>query len=123
MSNKKKKKRSPFTLAQTWKYCLQMWKFVAENYEGEANDIEWLKTIWTKKNKVEFLFTRCDCFFCDYSNRQENVDCEVSCPGAKVSPRFHCCNKAYSFARNPKKFYQKLKRLDALRRRKEKRTR
>lgn len=113
---KKKIKSSPFTLAQTWKYCLEMWKWVSENYDPEANDVYGLKEQWMEENGFKLKHTASDCFFCDYADRQEDTACSVSCPGAMVAPRFNCDNDAYSFDEKPKKFYQKLLRMDQKRR-------
>jgi len=113
---KKKIKSSPFTLAQTWKYCLAMWKWIAENYDSEFNTVRQLKEQWMKENGFRLKYTYTDCFFCDYSNRQKDIECEVSCPGAMVAPGFHCGADAYHFDEKPKKFYQKLLRMDRKRR-------
>ena len=115
---KKKIKRSPFTLSQTWKYCLAMWKWVSENYDEEVNNVGLLKAQWVRENKFSMKYTGTDCFFCDYSNRQKNDACHISCPGAMVAPRFDCDHSAYCYGEKPKKFYQKLLRLDAKRRKK-----
>ena len=109
---RKKIKRGPFTLAQTWEYCLAMWKWVSENYIAGLNTVEELKKRWLYENKIRMGWRGLSCFFCDYSNHQKNKACSKSCPGAKVSPNFDCLNPAYYFTSKPRKFYQKLLRMD-----------
>lgn len=114
---KKKIKTSPFTLAQTWKHCLAMWKWVAEHYIEGINTVEQLKEQWIEENGFRLKHTCSDCFFCDYSNRQKNTNCSVSCPGTMVAPRFDCFNSAYHYDDKPEKFYQKLLKMNQKRRR------
>lgn len=115
---KKKIKESPFTLAQTWKHCLAMWKWVSENYVEGINDVEQLKQQWVKENGFRLIHSNFGgCFFCDYANRQKNSACSVACPGAMVAPRFDCFNSTYYYDTKPKKFYQKLLKMDKKRRR------
>lgn len=108
---KKKIKTSPFTLAQTWEHCLAMWKWISENYAAGTNTVSQLKEQWIKENGFVLKHTLVDCFFCDYSNRQKNAACSVSCPGVMVAPQFDCCHPAYSHDTEPKKFYQNLLRI------------
>lgn len=117
---KKKSKTSPFTLAQTWKYCLQMWKDVADEYEKYNQQIfvSDLKTQWIKNHGFCLQNTWSDCFFCDYANRQKDTSCKTDCPGALVAPHFFCGNSAYNYSTKPRKFYQKLLRMDKKRRKK-----
>lgn len=111
--------RSPFTLAQTWKYCLAMWEWVSDIYIQDRGDsVEDLKEQWCRENRVWFEKTSTYCFFCDYANHRKDSSCQVSCPGVRVSPRFDCFNPTYSYRDKPVKFYKKLLKMEKKRKRK-----
>ena len=103
-----------WTLNQTWKYCLKMWKWIAEQVQkNNVWYIEELKQQWLQEHK--FSKNLCNnCFFCDYN---EQDDCS-GCPGKLVTKSFDCCNHAYHFVHSPIKFYKKLLQLDKKRRHK-----
>lgn len=111
------------TLNQTWKNCLQMWKWIDEVWDLEM-DVEKLKWQWLKEHgnpKVHF-----GCFFCEYQEKNDPIgDIRGSlwdkssgcqhCPGVIVDPHFHCENEQCHYLEDPKGFYQILLELDAIR--------
>jgi len=109
------------TLAQTWKLCLQMWKWIVKEIEkGTDLSVESLKQEWIDEHGYKAIEN--DCFFCDYGGSNMGYEGDASgctnCPGRAVSKRFSCCAKSYHYYHKPKKFYQKLLELDAERKKK-----
>lgn len=100
------------TLNQTWKYCLEMWEWVAEQIkQGTDLDVDALKEKWLRKyTHIRSLYN--DCFFCEYLKRHcTEGDCST-CPGKLVNKRFYCNNQTYHYDRKPLKFYQKLVKMN-----------
>lgn len=117
MKPKKKIKRPPFTLEETWKYCLAMWKWIAKNYKKD-DDISALKEFWMEKNN----FSDCDsnCFFCEFADRKNPSAKDLremcnNCPGKLVFKSFSCMNPSYDYDDYPVKFYKKLVQLNKIR--------
>jgi hypothetical protein len=102
------------TLAKTWKECLKMWKDITTLSEYEDMSIIDAKESWMENNGYDYASSTDYCFFCDYTQERE-VGCD-SCPGRLVAPQFSCCNIAYHYEHKPKKFYQKLLKMDKKRR-------
>jgi len=106
------------TLEQTWRHCLAMWKWIAEEVKQEGTwDVYVLKIEWMYKHP-QFGRIVAGCFFCQYDYEQGTAACS-QCPGRLVSKSFHCQDhKTYCFSEKPVKFYQKL--LELNKKRKEK---
>lgn len=102
------------TLNQTWKNCLQMWKWIDRVWEPGIG-VTALKKQWMRMHLPTISVTF-DCFFCDYDEvRGEKQRC-VICPGRLVSNRFRCeAYTSYHWRDKPKQFYKKLLQLDAKR--------
>jgi len=98
------------TLGQTWKQCLAMWKWIAEQKkQGRELDGEGLKAIWMEKYP-RFGEIENNCFFCEYDTKRSG-DCS-NCPGKLVSKRFDCINITYDYYDKPIQFYRKLVELN-----------
>lgn len=106
-----------YSLRETWKHCMAMWKYVAENWNGSSKHIYVLKSNWLEHNG--FSYIGADCFFCHYQGQHEkrfrkNINqsnfCE-GCPGGEVAPRFDCYDSEWDT--DPVKFYRVLKRMYA----------
>jgi len=106
------------TLEQTWRHCLAMWKWIAEEAkQGSTWDVYDLKAEWMDKHP-QFGGIIVSCFFCHYDDEQGCGDCS-QCPGRLVDKEFHCLyHETYHFPEKPVKFYQKL--LELNKKRKEK---
>lgn len=99
------------TLNQTWKYCLQMWKWIAEQIKiDHTQSVSELKRLWLKNNKFHTLHLRSRCFFCAYASHFGNT-CD-NCPAKLIDKNFHCINQEYNYEFATIKFYQKLVRLN-----------
>lgn len=104
------------TLEQTWKYCLQMWKWIAEQRKGNpTQNIVFLKWEWLKKHAYYSVMN--DCFFCEYNSRHKTKDTKPRkgcprCPAFLVDSRFNCMDTPYDYAKHPIEFYQKLVKLN-----------
>lgn len=96
------------TLDEIWKECLEMWKWISENYEETGENVDRLKLRYMDDNE-RLGHVPASCFFCLYATLCEN------CPGALVDPSFKCKNSEYHYQLKPKKFYQELLRLNAIR--------
>ena len=98
-------------LNETWKLCLKMCKWVAENCGG-GELVDCLKDQWCiEHNFVGKKQLTNNCFFCNYVREKGRVDCGF-CPGRKVDPEFNCCNREYGYSSKPKTFYKKLVQLN-----------
>jgi len=97
------------TLNETWKNCLAMWKWIAEQIRGGSKlSVEELKEKWLKEHGFENIEE--NCFFCDYDLGYDD-DC-MQCPARLVDPDFHCDRVEYNWEAEPIKFYEKLVALD-----------
>ncbi len=114
------------TLAQTWRKCLRMWKWVAENEAGE-NGSERLKEMWLNRHEPRAL--EHNCYFCQYAAerfeerpyewREDTVEtyCRY-CPARLVARRFQCEDTPHDWIHNPRAFYRKLVELNKKRKQK-----
>jgi len=109
----KKLKKPPFTLEDTWKYCLQMWAWIAK-HRPSRKDIEELKDRWLDEHGFDKDEIEASCFFCLYDSRGE---CH-NCPAVKVDKTFDCTNEEYNYRLHPHLFYRELKQLNRKRRKK-----
>lgn len=107
--------REKLTLEEAWKYCMDMWEWISENYEGKLNAGN-LKKKWLKKNRIKREISH-DCFFCEYASQHGEFLKSIgnnkyycsNCPGTLISKTFHCENhKSYHWIHDPKQFYKKL---------------
>ena len=101
--------KKKLTLDQTWKYCLQMWKWIAKQIkQGTDLDSYDLKRNWLK-NYPQFGEIENHCFFCEYVGvGDDNHTICSQCPGRLVNKRFDCQCRTYHWFDKPLKFYQKL---------------
>lgn len=106
------------TLAQTWKECLRMWKWISEQPMPKydlLDNIENLKEQWLNEHDYILSTMDSDCFFCNYASEHETIndnDCCQNCPGRLVSKSFSCIDYRYRYDEQPKKFYKKLVQLN-----------
>ncbi|KKN77624.1 hypothetical protein LCGC14_0358990 [marine sediment metagenome] len=94
-------------LNDTWKNCLKMWKWIAE--QSSTRGAIGLKHEWMKANNCDSLIN--DCHFCQYHNEQGGENSEqgfcLSCPGVLVDPTFDCMSGIYGYG-TPIKFNEKI---------------
>lgn len=103
------------TLNKTWEECLRMWKWIVKQIDaGNKSCVAILKHKWLIQHGYCPDDIRSFCFFCQYAC-DSGSECS-RCPGKIVSKRFDCRCIAYSYNKEPKKFYKKLLQLDAKRR-------
>ena len=96
-----------YTLDETWKHCLEMWAWIAEQIKANPDlCIESLKSEWLREHDFDIITG--NCFFCYYA---VGGDCK-DCPGRLVDFGFNCTNSEYNYWRFPIKFYEKLLELD-----------
>ena len=99
-----------YTLNQTWKHCLAMWKWIAKEIKtGSTKCVELLKVQWLEDNGFDDIYM--DCFFCHYDTQRNGWLCD-DCPGKKVSGRFNCIWETCHYYDEPVKFYKKLLQLN-----------
>ena len=101
------------TLDETWKQCLEMWKWIAKQVRGGDKDEVWhLKVRWLEAHGIGEEDINSDCFFCEYTGRWGNRfgNCGI-CPAVKVDPDFRCQDTWYDFEEEPIKFYNKISRI------------
>lgn len=94
------------TLNETWKQCIAMWKWIAE--QKGVNTVL-LKIRWLGEHGFEGI--ECGCFFCDYADGQAGVDCE-KCPAVMIDPNFSCDKPKYHYRKKRIAFYEKLVALN-----------
>ena len=100
-------------LDDTWKYCMRMWRWIAERVKaGDERNVEQLKDAWLKKEGFGIDEIEADCFFCERDKR--NITCRC-CPPALIDKEFRCENTDYHFRDEPIKFYKQLRKLNRLR--------
>ena len=93
-------------LETTWKNCLAMWKWIAEQIEaGDKRSVTMLKNAWIRKHGFEAIMY--DCFFCDYVI-SKGTSCRDDCPARLIDPDFNCRNPKYDFYDEPLAFNAKL---------------
>ena len=109
-------KAKKLTLNETWRLCLKMWKWIAEQVKaGRIEGVERLKGEWLEKNWTGEPLEN-DCFFCkssNYYNTRAACGCVLGmCPGKLVNKRFSCCRKTYHYKHHPIAFCNKLVSLN-----------
>lgn len=104
------------TLDQTWRACLAMWKWVADEWVADRS-VKSLKKDWLRANIGTNWNLQADCFFCQYRKEHKTLGDGVcaTCPGMLVDEDFGCESAAYKYDTKPKQFYQKLLELNAKR--------
>ena len=102
-------------LDETWKLCLQMWKWIAKQKKNGSRElVAALKKEWLCRHKIDPEKVFATCFFCAYCVRSNADTCD-SCPGRKVNKDFNCRTNKYHYCQEPKKFYKELVRLNKIR--------
>ena len=100
-----------YTLDETWKHCLQLWKWIAEEIKANSElGVVELKSKWFKKHDFGHIWGAC--FFCGWVTENPDAAGCASCPGKLVDPEFGCGNPEYCHYNHPIKFYEKLLELD-----------
>lgn len=106
----KRMAKKNFTLEETWRLCLSMWQWIAEQVRGGSEEmVSALKDRWLVKNgfNVDLEEIEHSCFFCEY----DNAGC-ADCPARKVDPSFSCSKAEYNWHRKPIAFCNKLVSLN-----------
>lgn len=103
-----------YNLKQTWKYCMAMWKWIAEEWQKDRRNVIQLKGEWVEKHGFSRHNIENDCFFCHYQNTHPRKkfskhDSCPRCPGIEVAPLFDCFNSGWNT--DPVKFYRILRRM------------
>lgn len=103
------------SLNDTWKYCLRMWKWIAERRkEGDKRSVNVLKEVWLEGKNFGYIIN--DCFFCNYDTYSKRYkDACTGCPSRRIDKFFHCTNYSYSYIKRPMQFYKQLVKLNRLR--------
>lgn len=104
-------------LNKTWRLCLSMWRWIAEERKKGNNKGVWpLKVEWLQKHGFEKDSIENDCFFCDYAlTHKARIKTENGCPrcpGTKVDRSFFCVGDDYNYHYRPIAFYNKLRALN-----------
>lgn len=102
-----------YGLEETWQLCLEMWKWIAENYKKGENCVASLKRKWLETNGIRINDRDACCFFCQYAHK--HAGCTNSCPGKLVNKSFECFSPDYHYSNEPTKFYEKLVELNEMR--------
>ncbi len=98
-------------LERAWIECMKLWKHVASKSHGQHPSVSNLKEEWIDQHGfTKLLSSSCDCFFCRYADR----DCN-KCPGTLIDPDFNCDNSTYRWHKHPIAFYNKLVKLNKIR--------
>lgn len=105
-------------LNKTWKLCLSMWRWIAEERRKDNQElVNTLKEEWLQKHGFKEDEIKNDCFFCNYAvthKTRVNVTgggCGT-CPGARVAREFNCDGSDYDYYHYPIAFYNKLRSLN-----------
>jgi len=111
--------KKKLTLEQTWKYCLAMWKWIAEQKkDGSRKRVRTLKAEWLKAHNFEGIFN--NCFFCNWAGGWRGNMCSY-CPSLMVDPDVHgeyinwCFKPKHHWEESPEAFYAELLRLNKIR--------
>lgn len=109
--------KKKLTLDETWKYCLQMWKWIVEQIKNGNNlSLSFLKYEWLRQNGFASESVRLGCFFCEYREKSGlNCEEEYGCPAQKIDKTFDCVSPHIHYSRNPEAFYAELLRLNKIR--------
>lgn len=100
------------TLDETWELCLQMWKWIAEEWKP-GKSVHRLKAEWLERHGHTISLTADDCFFCQYA--QAHKGCYKSCPGELIENGWGCTTVEHNYETRPKEFYVELVRLNTIR--------
>ncbi len=95
-------------LDKCWKNQMSMSRWVAKNYHKHLS-VSSAKNVWLRKHNITDLYN--SCFFCQYGKDHADYYACTSCPGRLVDPTFRCASSNYSYMRNPKEFYNRLRFL------------
>lgn len=99
------------SLNGSWRYSLQMWKWIVERVRQDSSlKVEDLKDEWILKHS-RFDGIDNNCFFCEYDIQQKKLCCS-SCPGVLVDENFDCDAQGCVFSKRPIRFYEKLVALN-----------
>lgn len=118
---KGKKKKPPFTLEETWEYCVEMWAWINEQpfragEEISSCDVYSYKREWLKDNNFDWTEIANECFFCQKAAEEAGNDSYsnlcVYCPATEIDPSFNCHNSCYHWRLKPHKFYKKVLELN-----------
>ena len=100
-----------FNLNETWRFCLQLWRWVAKQVRAGRTDVEILKKEWLKEHDFDDVWS--NCFFCEY-RKARHCGCDL-CPARKVDKAFDCLDSDYHYIYNPVKFFNRLVKLNNIR--------
>ena len=109
------------TLSETWTLCLQMWKWIAGQVKKGRTETGALKKEWLLEHDWGDGELVNNCFFCEWALGKDDAEtysyggCPNRCPASKIDENFSCRNIEYDYYDCPIKFYQKLVRLNKIR--------
>ena len=90
------------SLEETWRLCLEMWKWIAEEWEKDnTKRVAALKQQWLKEHGFENVSS--SCFFCAYAKS----GCGL-CPARLVEENFLCDDSEHDYLTKPVEFYHKI---------------
>lgn len=110
-----------YNLEDTWKFCLQMWKWIAKQKFSKRNlklfdEVHAYKKAWLQKHGFNEVIIVANCLFCHYHETHNGNEICEKCPAKKIDKHFHCYNiHEYDFRFKPIKFYAKIKELNKIR--------
>jgi len=111
MARPKKLRFKYHSEAETWQLCIQMWRWVVDQWRKTRDPIRIIKARWMDKFwGGRYIYA--NCFFCE----AVNGEC-FECPGRKINSQFHCVNFTYHYEDCPDKFLKKILAMDEKRRR------
>lgn len=100
-------------LNKTWKLCLSMWRWIAEQCRKYSDvDVRDLKKEWLQKHGFKNDKIGAHCFFCQYNDAHPHKKDNCNCPARKVDREFNCMDADYDFYHKPIAFYNKLRALN-----------
>ncbi|MHA1167116.1 MAG: hypothetical protein ACTSRU_04800 [Candidatus Hodarchaeales archaeon] len=102
------------TLKNTWRMCIEMWRYVSKRSIPGKNDVENLKKEWLKtRYQGKYSCIGNGCFFCEYGLRswKNRKSTCLNCPGFLVDESFNCMCDDYNYGNEPVKFYKKILEL------------
>jgi hypothetical protein len=106
------------SLEETWELCLEMWKWISDEatlFEEITieYDVHHLKRAWLKSHGFKGVVYK-GCFFCHFGKQRDRFPCR-KCPGRLVDGAFTCMHDEYHYEDKPKEFYNKLLKLNKIR--------
>lgn len=93
---------------EVWKNCIEMWKYISENYGGSLENVKALKGEWLEDHGFKNI--KNNCFFCEVA-----MGTCGNCPGRLVDKSFSCLREEYDWCEKPVEFYNKICELNAIR--------